>query len=91
MCDKNLFSRRIRAVRPPHVPLADEYLIDAAPPTGALIKADNPTIVLSTQKDEGPHACSTWENAKVLAPGEMLGLRREGTFCVVSRINPRYP
>ena len=30
--------------------------------------------------------CSTWEDARVLAPGETLGLRREGTFRVVSRI-----
>jgi hypothetical protein len=27
--------------------------------------------------------CSTWEDARMLAPGEMLGLRREGTFRVV--------
>jgi hypothetical protein len=26
--------------------------------------------------------CWTWEDAKLLAPGEMLGLRREGTFWV---------
>ena len=33
------------------MPKADEYLIDADPPTGALIKADNPKIVLEAQKD----------------------------------------
>jgi hypothetical protein len=34
-----------------HVPMADEYLIDAAPPTGALIKADNAKLELEALKD----------------------------------------
>jgi hypothetical protein len=33
-----------------HTPQADEYMI-TTPPTGALIKADNPKIVLEALKD----------------------------------------
>jgi hypothetical protein len=33
------------------LPKADEYLIDAAPPQGALIKAENPELVLEALKD----------------------------------------
>jgi hypothetical protein len=69
------------------LPQADEYLIDDAPPTGALIKADNPKLVLEALKDgKARMTCSTWEDARVHAPGEMLGLRREGAFWVVTRI-----
>jgi hypothetical protein len=52
-----------------------------------LIKADNPKLVLEALKDGKVRMTfSTWEDARVLATGEMLGLRREGTFWVVSRI-----
>ena len=69
-----------------HTPQADEYLVTTVP-TGALIKADNPKIVLEALKDGKVRmTCSTWEDAKVLAPGEMLGLRREGTLRVVTHI-----
>jgi hypothetical protein len=43
--------------------------------------SDNPKRVLEALKDGKVRmTCSTWEDANVLAPGEMLGLRREGTF-----------
>ena len=52
------------------MPKVDEYLIDAAPSTGALIKADNPKLVLEALKDgQVRMTCSTWEDARVLAPG----------------------
>jgi hypothetical protein len=65
---------------------ADEYLIET-PPQGALIKADHTKIVLEALKDGKVRlTCASWEDAKVLATGEMLGLRREGTFWVLTRI-----
>jgi hypothetical protein len=42
------------------LPQADEYLIDASPPTGALLKADNPKLVLEALKDGKVRmSCST--------------------------------
>lgn len=67
---------------------ADEYLIPADAPTGALVKADNVKLGLDAQRDGKVRlTCGSWEDARVLAPGEMLGLRREGTFWVVSRLD----
>ena len=49
------------------------YLIDVAPPRPVL--SSRPTTPNSCSKRM---TCSTWEDARVIAPGEMLGLRREG-------------
>jgi hypothetical protein len=46
-----------------------------------------PKLVLDAQKDGKVRmTCGSWEDAKVLQTGEMLGLRRDGTFWVVTRI-----
>ena len=51
------------------LPQADEYLIDAVPPTGALIKADNPKLVLEALKDGKVRmTCSTWDDAPGSSP-----------------------
>ena len=69
---------------------ADEYLLPETPPVGALVKADNPKLVLEALKDGKIRlTCSTWEDARVLLPGQMLGIRREGTFWVMSRIEAK--
>lgn len=66
---------------------ADEYLLAAAPPAGALLKADNVKLTVEALKDGKLRLnCGSWEDARVVLPGEMLALRREGTFWVISKI-----
>ncbi len=49
------------------MPKGDEYLIDTAP-TGALVKADDPKLVLEALKDGKVRmTCSTWKGAQSAA------------------------
>ena len=69
------------------LPEADDYIPIEPPPTGALLKADDLKLILSADKEGRVRmTCASWEDARVLMPGQMLGLRREGTFWVLSRI-----
>lgn len=79
-------------VRSAHAPVvaADEYVLPAEPPRGALVKADALTLVAVADRTGKVRLTSgSWEDARVLQPGEMLGLRREGTFWVVTKIEAK--
>jgi hypothetical protein len=53
---------------------ADEHLIDAAPPTGALREADNPELVLEALKDGKVRmTCLNWEDAGCSPPVKCWG------------------
>jgi len=46
--------------------------------------------LLSAQKDGKVRlTCASWKDAKVLPVGEMIGLRREGTYWVAFRIEAK--
>jgi len=63
------------------LPKADEYLIDAVPPTGALLKADNPKLVLDGKVRT---TCGKLVHSPARPTVQGLGTKLKSTFTSVS-------